>query len=143
MFGCCRNEVELVGISVSDGSINDCAWLRILELADITTDESRIDSLAHVDVHELSGKTKARYRCLDLIDLWLANSGNLALTNAVTIEDEPGWVGASVGSLESLQGFDHSRLQRSCCLSSNLPLNHTGREVLGGGIVHRSGEGKD
>ena len=65
------DEVELVSVAVSHRRIDDCASHRVLEPADVTTEDSSVDSLAAVHVHELAGvlQTKALEGTLDLLDL--------------------------------------------------------------------------
>lgn len=100
LLGGCGHEVELVGVTVGDSSINHCAWLRVLELSDVASDQSSVHTLAHVDVHQLCLAAHNRYRCLDLLNFWATDWGNLALTNTITVEDESCWVGATISFLE-------------------------------------------
>ena len=70
--------------------------------SNISSEQSGVDPLARVDVHQLCiGKAKARKRLLDLIDLSTAYSLDLSFTNTISVEDDLSWVG-TVGSLECL-----------------------------------------
>jgi len=100
-----RDEIELVDVLVCDRSVHNGSRERVLEAANISSEESGVDSLAGVDVDQLGGfaETQARECLLDLVDLSPAESLDLALTNTVPVEDDLSWV-AAVGSLEGLTG---------------------------------------
>lgn len=103
LLGGGRDEVELVDIAVGDATVHDEAWLRVLEGSNVAREEAGVHSLAHVDVHELGVEAKRLDAGLDLFDLWAADTSNLTLTNTISVEDDPGRVGASVCFLEGLE----------------------------------------
>ena len=49
-----RDEIELVGVLVGDVRVDDSAWNWVLEASWLASEHSHVDSLAHVDVHELA-----------------------------------------------------------------------------------------
>jgi hypothetical protein len=68
----------------------------------LTSENSGINSLAGVDVHQLSlTQAESREGLFDLVDLSLANSLNLSFTNTIPVEDNLSRVG-SIGSLEGI-----------------------------------------
>lgn len=108
-----RDEVELVHILVGDVSVHNSTRQRILEAAYIASEDPRVDSLAGVDVHELGGfaNAEASQCLLDLVDLSTANSLDLSLTNAVSVEDDLSRI-SSIGSLESFTSICHACAKR-------------------------------
>lgn len=106
-----RHKEELVGASVSDGTIDHSARHRVLEGANISSEDTSVDSLGDVDVHEWQGNSKTGACCFYLLDLRLADSSNLAFTDTVSVEDQLLRV-VSIRLLESLERFDHSSLKR-------------------------------
>jgi len=136
-----RNEIELVGVLLSDVSVDDSTWLRILETASATSEESRVHSLADVEIHQLArvGESCTGKCLLDLVDLWAADTFNLTLTNTVSVEDDLGWIG-SVGSLECLNCAAHSFAEVVGSFLTNIILKNTSGPVGGGTIVHGGSE---
>lgn len=53
LSSCHRNQVELVGVLISDSRVYYGSWQWILEAANIASEEPCVDSLAGVDVQEL------------------------------------------------------------------------------------------
>ena len=54
MSSCNRNQVELVGVFISDSRVYNGSWQWILEAANVASKEPGVDSLAGVDVQELA-----------------------------------------------------------------------------------------
>ena len=127
---------------VCDRAVNDCARHGVLEGSHIPAEDSGIDSLGYVDVHESHRNTKSTNGSLDLVNLRHADAGYLSFTNTVSVEDHLAGE-SSVGLLESLKGFGHAVLKRVSCFLSELSLDDTCGEILGGRVVDGSCECKD
>jgi len=114
-----------------------------LETTRIASEESRVHSLAAVDVHQLARvRDSSTGQCLlDLVDLWAAETLDLTFTNTISVEDDLGWIG-SVGSLECLACVAHSFAEVVGSLLTNIVLNNARGPVRGGTVVHRSSEGE-
>lgn len=102
LLGSNRHKIELVDVLVCDGCVDDGTWERVLVATDISSEQSGVDPLARVDVHQLRvSEAEARERLLDLVDLSTAYSLDLSFTNTISVEDDLSWV-STIGSLERL-----------------------------------------
>jgi hypothetical protein len=72
---------------------------------------------------------------LDLFDLWNTDALDLTFTDSISVEDDPGRVGAVV-LFEAFQGFDNAGLQRGGTLLANFVLDDTRGPVSCGRLVH-------
>ena len=88
-----RDEVELVGVLLGDFTIDHSARLRIGVAAWISGEESGVDPLAAVDVHQLASVslTDADNRLLDLGDLGAADTFDLTFSNTVSVDENVIW----------------------------------------------------
>ena len=137
LFSGNRNQVELVGILVSDGRVYNGSWEWVLESTRRSCKESGVHPLTGVHVKQLRRvtKTKSREGLLDLVDLSSAHSFDLPLTNTISVEDDLSWVG-SIGSLEGLASVCHSIAESISSFLTDVVLDYTSRPVCGGAVVH-------
>ena len=132
-----RNQVELVGVFISDSRVYNGSWQWVLEPANISSEESGVDSLAGVDIEELGRAAKAKpgERLLDLVDLSAADTLDLSFTNTVSVEDDLCWIG-TIGSLEGLTGSVHSIAERVSSFLAYVILDDTCRPIGRRTVVH-------
>jgi len=131
LLGSSGHEKEFVNVSVRDRGVDNCARHRVLEGSHVTSKDSGVDSLTHVDVHELSGEAEGSNGCFDLVNLGAADGSNLALTDSIAVEDDLSRCLAVVGPLESIDCFSHSFVKRVSCLLTDVSLNNAAGEILG------------
>lgn len=143
MSGCNRNQVELVGVFVSDSRVYNSSWQWVLESTDITGKESGVDPLARVDVQELGGGTKAKSSkgLLDLVDLSTADTFDLSFSDTISVEDDLCWRG-TIGPFEGLTSLGHSIAERVSGFLAYVILDNAGRPIGRCAVVHRAAESK-
>jgi len=98
LLGSHRDQVKLVHVLVSHTRVDDSTGQRVLKCADLTIKDSSVDTLAAIDIHQLARVlTTSLDECrLDLFDLRNTDALDLAFTDTVSVEDNPGRVGAIV-----------------------------------------------
>jgi hypothetical protein len=83
-----------------------------LESTRLSTEQTSIDSLGGIDVHELGGITESKSsKCLlNLIDFSTADSLDLTFTNTISVEDDLSWIG-TIDSFEGLASVFHANTE--------------------------------
>ena len=138
------NQVELIHISVSDGGIYDCPREWILEWAYVSTEDSCVDSLANIDIHELSLRNSKIWEgWLDLVYFWFADTLNLSLSHTISVEDDSFWECPPIVLLERLTSLCHPFLKRVSWFLAKFALNDACWPVLCCSGIHWCGEGKN
>ena len=137
LLGSYRDQVKLVHVLISHTRINDGAGQRVFKSTDLSIKDSSVDTLAAVDIHQLARVlTTSLDECrLDLFDLWNTDALDLTFTDSISVEDDPGRVGAVV-LLEAFQSFDNAGLQRGGTLLANFVLDDTRGPVSCSRLVH-------
>lgn len=89
LLGGNTHKVELVSVPVCHALVDDCASQWVLEPADVACEDPCVHPLAAVNIHKLArGGEAARGNCrFDLVDLRHADGLHLALTYAITVEN--------------------------------------------------------
>jgi len=136
------NKVELVGVLINDGGVDDSTSCRVSETAYSTSEDSSVHALASVNVHELGVLTKSLDSSLNLVYLGYTHSLNLAFTDTIAIEDDASGISAIV-LFKGFHGILHTILEVVRSFLANLVLSCTSGPVSGGRLVHRGSESED
>ena len=109
LLGHSRYKEELVDISVCDTGVNDCTWNWVPVGRGVSSKDPCVHSLVDINEHELDSTACSSDGVLDLLDLWLDDSHDLAFSNSIPVEDDLSGID-SIGSLESFKSLAHSSL---------------------------------
>ena len=77
LFGSDRDQVELVEVVVGDTLVDHSTWDRVLEVANVSSEESGVNSLVDVQVNEFRVTTSTLETILELLNFISTDSRDL------------------------------------------------------------------